>query len=278
MKTLFSYHSYRPYLRDTYENEKRVSKGLTLTVFAQRLGLSASTFNMVLAGTRNLTVGNLHLIARELNLSSREHEYFESLVLMEQADDPQTRQYYSRKLKTISKTARTKGLRVSDKRLLSSWLTPALLIYLIDIERINHPEKLATLDLEKLAKQFSLRPEQVRSLLSAIEDSGLLSVDAEEKVHIVFDKVNHHLPQKQYVQSVLAELARRIETEFESKQTLFRGYVFSVDREQLPGLKKELQDLFEKYMAKVSKKPEKNTLIQGLIGLFPILPERNHKL
>lgn len=273
MKTIRDYHSFRDFLKDVFLEEKNSSKRVTLNEYASKFGLSGPTLNMIFSGARNLTIGNLHEISRVLKFSTSDREYFEALVLKDQAEDKETKSYYSRRLKEISRKTKVKSIRVSDKRILSNWIVPALLIYLIDFENIKSGENLKELDFNLIAKKFSLTPSEVQSFIRIFQQMEMLTIDKDDSVHIYFDKLTHHFPQKEYIKAVLTELAQRIDSDFENKQTLFRGLTFSIEKSQVSNLRRELLDVFEKYMAKNSENKDENIIIQALVGLFPVLTQ-----
>ncbi len=107
--------------------------------------------------------------------------------------------------------------------------------------------------------------------INVFKEMGLMTIDSKDRVHVFFDKLTHHLPQKEYVEAIIKELGRRVETDFENPNTLFRGFVFSIEKDQLASLRQEVKDIYEKYMSKASSDPKKNIILQSLIGMFPVL-------
>ena len=271
-KTLYEYDSYRAYLRDQFKSEKKSSKKSTSGIFASQLGMSAAAFSMILSGERKLTLEKIHVIARNLNLSEQEQDYFEALVFKEQLkDDPVAVKFYSRRLKQIAKGAPIKRHRTTDKSVVSDWFVPALLIQMIDFERTNNPDlTLARIDFESLGQRFKTSASQMRKLVASLEKSGLLSINTKDQIHIVFDKVLSQFNQKKHVLEIHRELGLRIRDQFELIDSFNRTFTFSMKKTALPELKSDLIALFEKYMATLSDRPEGNEIYQALVGIFPV--------
>jgi DNA-binding transcriptional regulator LsrR (DeoR family) len=140
----------------------------------------------------------------------------------------------------------------------------------VDVERIKNREQLECLNVAELGSKFGLTKAQIEALLQAFLDTGLIEIDPKDRIHIVFDKVTHHLPQREYLKSVLSELARKIDSDFENKEAIFRSFIFSMEKKHIPGLRSELIQLFEKYMTKHSSNSGENALIQSFVGAFPV--------
>lgn len=271
MKPISEYASYREYLKDVFEEEKRTSKRVTLGQYAKKFGLSGPGLNLILSGARNLTIANLHQIARALNLPQPEREYFEALVFRDQATDRETRSYYSKRLASNSKKVAVRYVRMSDKRLVANWLVPALLIYLIDFSNVKTKKNLDEVDLEAIAKKFRMNSSQLSKIILQLQEQGLLSIDPSDNVHIAFEKVAFEYPQKEYVRAVTKELDLRLDESFDDEDTLFRALTFSINQSQLPSLRSDILGIFNDYMAKYNPTSEDGVLIQGLVGVFPVL-------
>ena len=128
MRSIYSYKSYRQFLFDFYSEEKKRLKSFTYEKFSQKAGLKARNhIKLVVDGKKNLSLSSLHLVAGALDLNLAEYDYFEALVLFEQASLDIEKTYYSNRLKKIKKEQKTKK-REAPKELLARWYVPALLI------------------------------------------------------------------------------------------------------------------------------------------------------
>ena len=83
---IFTYASYRAYLRDAYAHRKATQRGFSFRWFAQKAGLSSPNFlKLVMDGQRNLSSKGAEAFAHALGLSGREAGCFSDLVQFEQA-------------------------------------------------------------------------------------------------------------------------------------------------------------------------------------------------
>ena len=86
VKALFEYLNYRDYLRDYYEEKKRLSSFYSYRLFSQKAGFSApNVLKLVTEGKRNLSKESVFKFVKALGFNKKEAEYFENLVFFNQA-------------------------------------------------------------------------------------------------------------------------------------------------------------------------------------------------
>jgi uncharacterized protein (TIGR02147 family) len=274
MKSIFDYSSFRKFLKEGYLREKKASKHTTLALYAKRFKMSAASLNMIFSGSRNLTLQNLHFIAKTLKLSKEEHEYFEAMVLREQSkQDPIVSRYYSQKMKNSLKSVPIKNVRISDRAIVSDWLLPVLLLYLVDFEfKKNNAKEMdeSKLALE-IAAKFHVSVERLVPLFKVIKTSDLIQIQADDQVHIMFEKITSDTPQREYFRNVLKQQLDRLDSDFKRPDTMSRAFAFTVEKSAIPDLRLEITAVFERFMSKVSEQTEENTLLQAYAGYFPVM-------
>jgi uncharacterized protein (TIGR02147 family) len=89
MKTdIFNYLDYRQYLMELTQELKQRNE-YNVRTFASRAGIKTPGYmKMVIDGKRNLTLQTAQKFCRALNISNKEKEYFEKLILYNQTSDP----------------------------------------------------------------------------------------------------------------------------------------------------------------------------------------------
>lgn len=98
---IYSYTNYREYLRDLSAALK-AARQFNLRDFAKKAAIKAPGYlKMVIDGRRNLTVQTIHKFCRALDITGRQREYFESLVIYNQTDDPDLKREYFDKLNRL---------------------------------------------------------------------------------------------------------------------------------------------------------------------------------
>jgi uncharacterized protein (TIGR02147 family) len=82
---IFEYISYREYLGCCFEEKKMKNSAFSIRSAAIHLQINPGTLARVLNGTRNISIELSRRFAEFLKLSKKETEYFEYMVLFDQA-------------------------------------------------------------------------------------------------------------------------------------------------------------------------------------------------
>jgi hypothetical protein len=283
MKNIFQYQSYRKLLEDSYLTEKRSTAKATLASYAKGLGLSSSNFQMIVSGTRNLTVANIHAIAKKLAFAPHEREFFEALVLRDQAKDHESQSYYLKRINRLKsgsvdlhssgRAGGVKRLRTSNKLLNSSQMAPVFLIYLLDFALNGGIRKIEDLDASKLAAKFGMSLSQTRNLLQAIQESVVAEKDFSEQAHIVFQKLTHKISEQDYILEEAGEAIRKIRSDFSNPDTFFRTFTLTMAKDDLPEFRADLIDLLETYIAKTPSTKAIRVIEKVFLAAYPALIE-----
>jgi uncharacterized protein (TIGR02147 family) len=122
MKSLFSYDSYRKYLKDHYEAKKKANPLYSFRFFAKRAGLQSGNYlKLVMDGDRNLSHKTIHKFIKGLNLTESEALYFENLVFFNQATEPNEKNFYAKNMDLASQQT-SKALLTKDQyEVLTNW-------------------------------------------------------------------------------------------------------------------------------------------------------------
>jgi len=100
---IYQYQDYRKFLRDFYGHKKKNNRGYSYAVFSRKAGLHSPNYlRRVIDGTRNITHRNLKKFIMGLELFKKEAQYFENLVLFNQADSSEVKGLYFQELKKNS--------------------------------------------------------------------------------------------------------------------------------------------------------------------------------
>jgi uncharacterized protein (TIGR02147 family) len=125
--SIFAYLDYRAFLKDTFQYRKAQEAFFSHRYFARRAGFAAPNFvQLVITGRRNLSSASIPKVARGLSLKAKEREYFECLVLMNQADSHDERNHYYQKLTAIRAAGPVKKLEKASFDYFANWYYPVL--------------------------------------------------------------------------------------------------------------------------------------------------------
>lgn len=267
---LFEAKDFRSYLATLLESERQDGKGVSLKSFADRIGVGLSTFKMVLDGSRNLTIKNIHVIAVGLNLTASERDFFESMVLRDQADEEDVRKYYAQKLKQVKSLAKTARLRTSDANIMQDWYVPAFLIYMLDIEKI-HEQGISEEAFMKAATAFNLPVTTLKQIFISLEKSGVLQKTSDSKYHIVFERVNGSLTKQRFIQSTAVECQKRIASSFDDPRAMFTAHTLSIPDHLIAKFYDDYKSLVDSYMSYESSFDDNIEILQVCCQSVPVL-------
>lgn len=124
---IYNYTDYRKFLFDYYESQKAKRAGYSYRKFAVDMGFSASNhLHLVIKGSRKLSVAATKTICQKMPWSKNEQEYFQNLVLHNQAENNSDQQKkYLENLKSLSGKYK-KILSHDQEDYFSNWYLPIL--------------------------------------------------------------------------------------------------------------------------------------------------------
>ncbi len=163
---IFAFTDYRQFLKD-WLSHKQKSSQFSLRGFSKRAGFkSHNILQMVIRGDRGISLRSVPKYVKALGLSRDEGEYFEQLVLL---DSTARSKQVLRQVEARQKA--TNGRSPVHKRQLAlfrQWLTPII----CEMTRLREFQEDPNWISNRLGRRIS--PDEVASLLSQLETSGLL--------------------------------------------------------------------------------------------------------
>ncbi len=242
----FGQGPYRNFLKNNYEDLKSSNPAFNLTKFAQRIGLGSSFLRMVLSNRRDLSLDQIHCVAKALRLSPAEWSCFEAWVLRDQANENLTRNYYDIRLRETRKNLLFDNTIKSNKELIGDSLTPTVVLYLLDILNISPDADISDDQLKEMTRSLGIERSRLNQIIKQIRH-----VKFEEKPNqkVKFDHNLHLAEQKSYLNSWLKEAAMRLDTEYANKKSLFNAVTLSLPNYEKLNLERDLKQLLDKYLA-----------------------------
>lgn len=105
MGNVFEYIEYRQLLKDLYESNKKDNSSFSYRYIGQKVGFkSAGFFSNILNGKRNISNTIIFKFAELFKFNRKETEYFELLVLYDQAKEHGRKKYYFEKMLSMRKS------------------------------------------------------------------------------------------------------------------------------------------------------------------------------
>lgn len=165
---IFIYDDYRVFLKDYFEEQKRLKACFSHRYFVEKAGLSSPSFVLdILNGRYNLTMKTLPRILKGLGLKGKKARYFENLVWFNQARKEAEKEAYRRKLWEIRKTSRFFNLGMKHWKYFEDH-TYALIRELAAYAPKRSPRELGALCIPPIPEQ------RVTEILAELCEMGLL--------------------------------------------------------------------------------------------------------
>ncbi len=243
---LYSYLSYRDYLRDWYAARKAADKRFSHRLFARRAGVSSpSLLNEVIHGRRNLTTRTLEGFVKALGLDEEGVDFFSALVQLDQASTDEERNEAFQQVESSRRFRSARRIEGAAFRYLSNWYYPAIReLALCDGFQADP-------DWVRKRLQPRITASQARKALEALFELGLL-VETDDGVRAA--EVSVATPHKvrglaahNYHAQMLERAADSIEGVPPDERHLL-GVTVAIPEALIPELKRELNAMQERLL------------------------------
>lgn len=150
---------------------------------------------------------------------------------------------------TQKKNVHVTSQRTSKGQWLNRWSTPALLLYLIDVEKVAG-RPIEEIDRKTICKRFGLSDSELDQALSSFVESGILNSRPDGKVQFNLDNIGSGLKRQDFVGKVLEEATRRAKSEFTSPHNFFSVDTLSISDNHIQDFILDYQELITAYISK----------------------------
>ncbi len=227
MKSIFAYSDYRKFLEDFYRSRKEEG-GYSYRQFSENSKIRSPNFlKLVIAGSKNLTIENIHRFAIACGLRHHEHEFFEALVLHGQASSEEEKTFYRRRLVDLKRNHQPHAKAPELKHLLTEWYFPAVMVSLADAT--------ASSDLGDFAAKCGITEKVFSDCLTRLQRLGLVTLTPEGKFRLKHDYSNIEdkralsKSHKAYLSGQLNLSARAFRNAYE-KKAKFLSHTFTLSK------------------------------------------------
>jgi uncharacterized protein (TIGR02147 family) len=167
MKSLFNYTDYREFLKDHYESRKKDDPHFSHRYIAAKVGFDSGYFTKIIQGKRNISFKMISKFAQFLNLKMKETEYFESLVLFNQAKSFSEKKRYLEKIMSFKKTDAA-VLGRHQYELFDKWYYLAIREILAFYQFRGNYSELAHMTVPEI------KPKEAKKAVAVLEKAGLI--------------------------------------------------------------------------------------------------------
>lgn len=276
MLNVFEYINYRQLLKDLYEAHKKKQSSFSYRYIGQKVGFKSAGFlSNILQGKRNISQNTIFKFAELFKFNKKETEYFELLVLYDQANQHSRKKYYFEKLLAMRKS-KVHELTADQYMYFDKWYNVAIR------ELLNYFPFRG--DYQQLAKMLNppISPIEAKKSVALLKRLGLIE-EKEDHTYRVTNKTITTVPHIPLVavhnfQIATMDLAKeaidRISREKRSISTL----TLSLSKEAY----KEIEDklaIFRREVLDLVKhdKNRINRVYQFNFQIFPLSKERDTK-
>lgn len=264
------YLDYRALLRDRYRARKQESASFSYRFIAGKVGLDAGTVARILNGDRNLDPEAVGRMARVFRFDARETQYFEALVLFNQARSQAERNQFLERLFRLRGT-RAKTLEERQYDYYREWhhlaLRELLNFYPCDADPKSHA-----------ALGRMLRPAisaaQARKSLELLLSIGLVEKGEGGRLRLAERVITSGEGIKSLhvknMQVAMGELALRALADVEAGERDFSGVTFSLSPAGLQKAKERLRECRRDLLEIAERDQDVNCAYRLNLQLFPV--------
>lgn len=267
MISIFGFGDYREFLRHFYEDRKASDPRFSYARFARDGGLGSPNYlKLVMDGERNLTASQIHRFAKALGLTGREHDFFETLVQLNQSDAPEATAFYKRRLDDIRTQVVARSAKLRADQILAEWYFPALALAIDGRPAVE-------VDLDVLAADLGVPPKELEATLQFLARNGIVRVDEGryrmDFSHGVFlDKAGRLLSQKKFQASQLEQSVRVFRQRY-GEESKFISHTFTIARDAFEAYGARIYSLLQE-LAKASEEDSPEKIVQLNVQLFSV--------
>jgi uncharacterized protein (TIGR02147 family) len=273
-KAIAYYTDYRKFLRDYYESRKKKIPHFSYRVLAESVGFSSESFlRMAMEGKKNLTKESAGKIAKALKLNKKASDYFETLVLFNQAKDFESKERFLAKIDLFRKRNNPELLRPKEYDYLKVWLHAVMREVVAFPGFEEDPKKIAH------TFAFPVSPIEIQKSLDFLLENGFIERNAAGKLikkaatigtgsipeneELVLIAKKYHLQILDLARSALTDMPRDVRSITATTLSLSQqGYELALKR--IETLRYELLEL-------AAAEADVDRICQLTVNLFPLV-------
>jgi uncharacterized protein (TIGR02147 family) len=273
MPNIFNYTDFRKYLNDYYLERKKETPWFSYNSFSQKIGFKNKGFIYnIIHQNKNLSTSSIIKISQAIGLSNNEAEYFENLVLFNQAGDLKEKNYYYDRLSGVQSKNKNNGkalqLHKNQYEFYSTWYHGAIRS-LIDMFPFKD-------DYKWLAKNVfpSITIKQAKSSVELLEKLELITKNEEgyyrlANVNIKTGSEIRNLAVQNFYREG-AQLAIRALDLLPADKRNISGLTLGISKKTYDAICEDIKELRAKIINRVNQDNESNSAYQLNFHLYPI--------
>lgn len=274
MKTIFEYLDYRQFLADYIEERK--DRGISARAVSKRAGFKSPNYmQLIIEGRRNVSPASMAKLVDYFKFKGAEREFFEHLVLMNQAKTTEQKQYYFEKLSASKKYIALKHLEHDQYEYFSKWYYAAVreLVLLPDFS--DDPEWIA----RTLTPNITMKA--AHEAMELLLRLGLIRRIAKGR----YEQVDRNIGTPAEIATMAAwkfhrEMMQRSAESLDlinSRDRELSALTVAISRDDFEKAKRRIQEFHRKLHADLSESTKHESVYQLNIQFFPLSEVRHEK-
>lgn len=272
MPDIFKYTDYRKFISDYYAEQKAALRAFSYQYFARKAGIPNKGFLYnVISGHRNISESMAIKIARAMELTNKETDYFENLVSLNQAQSLWDKDYFLNKVLAIKSTKKGSGsirrTRLDQLEFYSKWYY-SVVRSLLDMHDFKD-------DYARLARSVypPILPKEAKRAVQLLLKLGLIEKQKEGN-YTLTDKTITTGPDILKAgllnfQLESAELAKNAIRELPSSRRHISGLTLGISRKTYEAICREIESFQEKLLGMAEEDKEADNVYQFNFQFFP---------
>lgn len=269
---IYAFLDYRRYLEAYYRQRKSVDKKFSHRFIGKEGKFDPGLFSKILQGKRDISASMVFRLAALLKLDKKQTEYFQCLVLFNQARLHGERKHSYEKLAALRGTRAT-PVEAHQYEFYSKWYYSALR-ELLDFHASDGG------DCEKLARQLTppIKASEARQGLELLEKLGFAVRDPAGRYRVKDSLIttgygNAALAANNFVLESL-DLAKGAIDRFPAEVRNLSTVTFSIPRGRFPHYEAKIRAFRRELMAEIEKEKGTDIVYQLNLQLFPLSQPR----
>jgi uncharacterized protein (TIGR02147 family) len=265
---LYDYADYRAFLKDWYKRERDSDRKISYRRLAQDIGFkSPGHFSLIVNAKANLSLKVLDRFIRYLGLSKKEAEYFQALVLYNQAKALDEKKRYFDRMMSF-KQFRIRSIEATQYEFLEKW-------YYLAVREVLAVHAFKG-DYTALAQMIepAISVDEARKAIETLKRLGLISRDAQgrwQRVETVLASgpeapslaVNAFLSQAM-------DLAKSALDRIPKEDRVLAATTVSVSQETFEEIREETRNFRKRILEMAQRDPRPDRIYQFQFHVFPL--------
>lgn len=271
---IYHYLNYRKYIKDMFCFLYEDKRYFSYRSFAMRAGFRSHSFvKHVMEGKRNLTSSSIAKISEGLSLNKGERNFFENLVLMNQADSHEEKDRYYKRIMSKNGFTRTNQISKEQYAYLSTWYYPVIREIIAFGDGRHTSEQIASMLQPKIANR------QVQKALELLLDLGFIKKNGDG----TWRQCKKDLTTGSEVKSIIIanyhkemiKLASESIDRHPAKDRDLNALTVRINRNSIPEIKEKIAQFKSELIALEGTEEAPDMVMQINIQAFPVAAKTN---